>query len=46
MVKVTIEFGRIAIAHNFLKQAKKRLFEEEHQKNNKTQGENTFPPEF
>ena len=37
LTKVTIEFGLVAIAHNFLKQAEKnRSFEEESLKNNKT----------
>lgn len=43
LVKVTIEFGLVAIAHNFLKQAEKnRSFEEENRKNNKSHEENKF----
>lgn len=45
LAKVTIEFGLVAIAHNFLKQAEQnRLFEEENLKNSKTHGENLFSP--
>ncbi|WP_438824470.1 transposase [Bacillus sp. JJ864] len=45
LAKVTIEFGLVAIAHNFLKQAEKnRSFEEENLKNRKTHEENLFSP--
>ncbi|MFD3450336.1 hypothetical protein ACFDTO_37795 [Microbacteriaceae bacterium 4G12] len=45
MVKVTIEFDLIALAHNFLKQAEKnRSFEEERLENNKAHGEIKFSP--
>ncbi|PFJ19201.1 hypothetical protein COD67_19820 [Bacillus cereus] len=43
LAKVTIEFGLVTIAHNFLKQMERnRSFEEENRKNDKPTGKINF----
>ncbi|ENQ3078311.1 transposase [Bacillus cereus] len=45
LVKVTIEFGLVAIAYNFLKQPEKnRSFEEKDKKRINPHGESLFSP--